>query len=350
MSLQLNKESKAEQLAAYVNYLSWARAGHGVEVADLPPAKLGAVAKYVARNGDQPIGPSGTLDMSLLHLDIEEVPEEPKREGRATPSILPYIVMVLAAATIFAVGCFIVNPFVRDNAIYSDVMTTPTEPRFLRIYLMDPRNTIHRDEVLTALSGHYQGVIRHVTSKAQQPDLRSGMLKILNSLREDGNQPVVSLQVTERSPARISKAAPERVKRLREGVVGGDGLLGRNRDGILDVFATISPPVFIPNVTITPAPPPIGHQLIGFVEKPEDARHAHFEIIYEFKPVDDNAGYLLTVNVAIRESPEGEPVAVFAKDLSIYKDDEKDLTRAMDDLRSNLVQWMVGIPENVPQQ
>jgi hypothetical protein len=116
------------------------------------------------------------------------------------------------------------------------------------------------------------------------------------------------------------------------------------------VFATISPPVFIPNVTITPAPPPIGHQLIGFVEKPEDARHAHFEIIYEFKPVDDNAGYLLTVNVAIRESPEGEPVAVFAKDLSIYKDDEKDLTRAMDDLRSNLVQWMVGIPENVPQQ
>jgi hypothetical protein len=193
-------------------------------------------------------------------------------------------------------------------------------------------------------------VILHVTNKAQQPEPRSGMLKILNSLREDVNQPIVSMQVTERSPTNISKGAPERVKRLREGLVGGDGLLGRNRDGILDVFATISPSVSIPNVTITPTPPPIGHQLIAFVEKPEEAKHAHFEITYDFKPINDDAGYLLSVNVAIRETPDGEPIAVFAKDLSTYKDDEKELTKAVDDLRSNLVQWMVGIPENVPKQ
>ena len=105
--------------------------------------------------------------------------------------------MVLAAAAIFVVMTFLVNPVARDNAIYSDVMATPTEPRFLRVYLMDSRNTLYRTEVLNALSSHYHGVIQFVNTKAQQPELRSGMLKILESLRKDGNRPVVmSLRVT----------------------------------------------------------------------------------------------------------------------------------------------------------
>jgi hypothetical protein len=348
-SFTINNEVKAEQFATYVNYLGWARGGSGGEVGNLPPATLGAVARYVAKNDVEPKDSNGATDLSLLELDIEEIPEEPMREGRAAPSILPYIVMVLAAIAIFVVMTFIVNPFARDNAIYSDVMATPTEPRFLRVYLMDSRNTLYRTEVLNTLSSHYYGVIQFVSTKAQQPELRSGMLKILESLRKDGNRPVVSLRVTERSPAKISSGAPDRVKKLREGVVGGDGILGKNKDGILDVFAEVSPPISIPNVTITPPPPAIGHQLIEFVEKPDEAQNAHFEITYEFKPTGDGDMYLLSVTVEIRDTFDGQPIATYTTNLSTYGGDEKSLNKAIDDLKAKLVQWLVGVPDNTPR-
>jgi hypothetical protein len=348
-SFTLKNEVKAEQFATYVNYLGWARGDSGGEVGKLPPASLGAVAKYVAKNDVEPKDSDGAMNLSLLELDIEEIPEEPTREGRAAPFILPYIVMVLSAAAIFVVMTFLVNPVARDNAIYSDVMATPTEPRFLRVYLMDSRNTLYRTEVLDALSSHYKGVTQFVSTRAQQPELRSGMLKILESLRKDGNRPVVSLRVTERSPAKISNGAPDRVKKLREGVVGGDGILGKNKDGILDVFAEVSPAISIPNVTITPPPPAIGHQLIEFVEKPDEAQNAHFEITYELKTTDSEDVYLLSVTVEIRETFDGQPIATYTTDLSTYGGDEKSLNKAIDDLKAKLVQWMIGVPDNMPR-
>jgi hypothetical protein len=319
---------------------------------ELPPATLGAVARYVARHDVEPKNADGSINMDLLNLAIDEVPEEPRREGRATPSFFPYIVMILAAIAIFLVMAFIVNPPIRDEALYKTVTHPPTEPRFLRAYLIDSRNTLYRKEVLSTLSALYQGVISFVRDNAQQPELRAGMFKILTLLREEPDQPVVSLRVTERSPPNLSNgdSAKNRVKKLREGLVGGDSNGGQNRQGILDVFAAVSPPISPPpGVTFPIPPPPIGHQLIAFVEPPEDAKEAHFEITYEFKPTDQPDYYLLSVTVEIRETIDGQPIATYTTDLpTYYKGDESSLNKAIDDLLANLVMWMVGKHNLVP--
>ena len=69
-SFTLKNEVKAEQFATYVNYLGWARGGSGGEVGKLPPASLGAVAKYVAKNDVEPKDSDGAMNLSLLELDI----------------------------------------------------------------------------------------------------------------------------------------------------------------------------------------------------------------------------------------------------------------------------------------
>lgn len=351
-SFTLNQELRAEQFVVFVNYLAWAQGPDGKEAAKLPTASLGAVARYVARHDVEPKNADGTIDMNLVDLNIDEVPEEPTREGRATPSFMPYIVMLVAAAVIFPVMAFIVNPPIRDDALYSAVIRRP-EPRFLRAYLIDPRNTLHRKEVLAALSAQYQAVVLFVDRNGEQPELRAGMVKILMLLREEADQPVVSVRVTEKAPPNLSneQSAKSRVKKLREGFVGGDGFTGLNRDGVLDVFAEVSPPIRPPEgVVFTTPPPPIGHQLIAFVEPPENAQHAHFEIIYEFNPTDQPDYYLLTVTVEIRETIDGQPVATFTTDLPApYKGDETSLNKAIDDLRARLVKWMVGKKPNSPE-
>jgi hypothetical protein len=347
-SFTLNKEINAERFVTFANYLAWAQGDGGGEVGKLTPANLGAVAKYVARNDVEPKGADGNLNLDLVDLDREDIPEEPKREGRASISVLPYIAMLVSAVAIFVLMAFVVNPPIRDDAIFSAVSQHP-EPRFLRAYLIDERNTLHRDQAISLLSNLYQGVIRQVSTKAQQPELQAGMLKILNSLKGDPKQPVVSVKVTERSPEKLFSGAQNRVKKLREDLVGGKTITAHY--GILDVFARISPAIRPPEgVIFTEPPPPIGHQLIAFVEPPEDAKNAHIEITYEFKPAEVDGTYLLSVNVEIRETVDSQPIASYSTDISTYRGDDNSLNSAIDTLRANLVRWMVGEPDGVQFQ
>ena len=72
----LKNESRAEQMVTFLNYLAWARGPDGGERADLEPADLGALAKYVVRNGDEPKDAENNINLNLVELDITEVPEE----------------------------------------------------------------------------------------------------------------------------------------------------------------------------------------------------------------------------------------------------------------------------------
>src|SRR5262249_40988941 len=152
----------------------WARGPEGGERANLPPATLGGLAKYVARNDHEPLDAESNINLNMIELDINEVPEQPTREGRAIPAFLPYIFILL-----FGIVCFFgmreVNIVSRDAAIYAAVMketSPPTiEPRFLRAYLVDPRNTRHRDAVLKKLSTFYDAPVAHVKEKAEHRSL-----------------------------------------------------------------------------------------------------------------------------------------------------------------------------------
>jgi hypothetical protein len=345
-TFSVNDELRAEQFVIYANYLAWARGEDGGEVGKLPPAQLGAVARHVARHDAEPRDAEGRLNLELVELAVPETPNEPTRVGRAAPSLLPYILMLVASVVVFVVMAFLVNPPVRDEALYEAVMQRPTEPQVLRAYLIDPRNTMHREEVLQELRSHYFNVIQFVKTSAQQPELRDGMVKILTGLSTEPNQPVASLRVIERSPPEIAAGAPARVNRLRQTFVGGDGAVGNNREGVLDVFARISPAVSpLPGMVFPQPPPPIGYQLIGFVEPPEGASAAHFLIVYELTPAAQKGQVELSATVEIREAIDGQPIAAHSEKLLTCNADEASLNVAVDRLRLQLVRWMAGSPD-----
>jgi hypothetical protein len=339
----LTEELRAEQFVTFINYLVWAREEGTGQVTELEPAQLGAVARYVARNDVEPKNHEGKLDPDLAATDLDEIPEEPKKVGQATPAILPYIAILVLAAVVFPFMAFVINPPIRDNAIYDAVMHQPTEPRMLRAYLIDPRNTLHREKVLAEMSRHYSQVIQQVKTHAEQPEIRDGMVRILEAMKAEPDQPVVSVRVSERGPNALAEGREKRVNKVRDAFVGGDGLLGPNGKGVLDVFADVAPPIQPPaGVVFLEKPPPIGHQLLAFVAPPEEAKHAHFEISYEFRPAGKGDVYILNANLELRLDVTGDPIASYSQSLNTYGSDPASLDRAIDDLRKNLVVWTVG--------
>lgn len=349
-SVALNNEQRAEQMVVYLNYLAWARGPEGGERASLPPTSLGGLAKYVAKNDAEPKDAEDNINLNLVELDITEVPEEPVREGRAMPSFLPYIAILAAGAGIFYVMAFKVNPMVRDDALYEAVckVTQPPsiEPRFLRVYLIDPRNTRHRTEVQQKLASFYDDAIQRIPQQGQGADanLRNGMVEILRSLK-DADQPIVSLKVSEEAP---KAGAEERVKKLREDLVGqmtvnADGSVTVNPNGILGELARLMPPIQEPpGVTFNPKPPPIGVQLIDFAQMPDDAKHAHFEVTYQFVQTKANPKlYQLVAKVEFRTNLDNDkPDATYTEDSRLVP--ETQFSQGLEQLKDRVLLGMLG--------
>ncbi len=141
--------------------------------------------------------------------------------------------------------------------------------------------------------------------------------------------------------------AEERVKKLREDLVGqmtvnADGSVTVSPTGILGELARLMPPITEPpGVTFNPKPPPIGVQLIDFAQMPEDAKHAHFEITYEFVQTKANPKlYQLVAKVEIRTSVDGEPVETYAEDNKLVA--EGQFSQALDQLKDRLLLGLVG--------
>jgi hypothetical protein len=331
-------EARAEQLVVYLNYLAWARGPDGGQRATLAPATLGGLAKYVAKNDHEPLDAESNINLNLIELDITEVPEEPTREGRATPAVMPYIFMILFAAATFFVMAFVVNPDLRDDAIFEAVMKEPSvEPRFLRAYLVDTRNRKHRDEVTKRLSRFYDSPIQHVTRNGGDKSLREGMAAVLESVRT-ADQPVVSIRVTEKGTP-VNK---EGSKSTREG-----NLRTKFVNGINDEFSkqpwgvTVQPP---PGMTFKETPPPVGQQLLAFVEAPEGADKVHFDITYTITPDENFRMMLVSVTVEIRANiddpiPAGKATLVLPSPVDLSTIDEEMLNK----IRDKLVQAMVGM-------
>jgi hypothetical protein len=343
-TLTLGHEARAEQLVVYLNYLAWARGKDGGDRADLPPATLGGLARYVAKNDHEPLNADNTLNLNLIELDIAEVPEEPTREGRSVPAVVPYVVMLIAGAAFFFFMAYVVNPPLRDDAIFEAVtrQTSPptVEPRFLRAYLVDPRNTMHRDEVTRRLSQFYDPPIGHVRSKGTDEQLREGMARILESVRTS-DQPVVSLRVKEENtPAGTEGARPG-----REGDLRTQFVTRLNDELSKPVWGqAIKPPDGMKFPDGVPPPPPIGQQLLAFIEAPEDAKAAHFDVVYSVEQAE--FGQLrLRVRVDLRTGVDDAPVAT-STFVTPDTFDRANLAAEVSKLKDSLVVRMVGVTNN----
>jgi hypothetical protein len=330
MSVKLTHEGRAEQLIAFLNYLAWSRGPEGGDRGDLPPAVLGGVARYVAKNDQEPLGANYALNLDLVQVEITNVPEDPQRDRRAIPRVLAYVVMLPLAVICVFVMAEVNIPF-RDDAIYQAVTQPPMEPRFLRAYLIDPRNTLHRQEVTDRLAPFYNPVINSVRTQAQNETLKKGFIEILESLRR-ADQPVVSLRATEtKSPPGKEAGAVDRAKKLAEGLA-----LATN-----DEFGRIAPAIQPPQGVVFPEPPPpLGHQLIAFAAAPDDAPHSHFDVAYAFEP--DQGGYQVTAKVTIRVAVDADPVATATLTLPGQYTPEK-VDAAVNDLKERLMRDMVGV-------
>jgi hypothetical protein len=172
------------------------------------------------------------------------------------------------------------------------------------------------------------------------------MVKILESLKGP-DQPTVSLMVKE---VNLKPGAEARVKKLREGVVGGvEKTQGTpvtivNKGGIIGELSK-SPnldSIKHPDSTVTfPDPPwPRGSQLIDFADKPEDAQHAHFEITYEFVQIGNPNSYSLSVKVEFRTNLDGDPVATYEEKSGQFGEGQFD--QQITELKDRLIAGMVG--------
>jgi hypothetical protein len=347
-TIQLNDPLLAEQIAAFLNYLAWARGPEGGDQSRLPPASLGAVAKYIVVHAVEPRNSEGNLDLNLVRLAVPTVPEEPKQASRAAPNILPYIVMLAAGVGIFFVMAEVINPVVRDAAIYRAVIQEPCEPWYLRLYLLDHRNTAHREEVLRRLGQEYDELIGKLQNRPGDPNLRKGMIAILHSLKIP-EQPLVSLKVMELAGP---PGGQERVEKLRDGLVGTiqehkadpnakafDYLAASG--GIVGEFALLMPSVTPPPGVVFAKPRTArGIQMIEFAQMPEDATHAHFEVAYQLLPdPTQTGGLLLSVRMEIRTTPDGDPVATYTEEAHPVRPAELavEMTRLQDRLLAGLV-------------
>jgi hypothetical protein len=307
-TLTVSGEAPAERMVVYLNYLAWARGGEGGDRANLPPATLGGLAKFVAKNDREPLDNENNINLSEIDLDVTEVPEEPIRDRTAAPSFLPYVVMLVAAAVCWCLFAFVVNPPLRDDVVYN-ILSKPAMPLSLRKYLLDERNTKHRTAALQRLEGFYSRAITECRNQKQNPALGEGMAKTFEAL-STAVSPVVTLRVTER-------AAPDALKEGR-GAREND-LRTQFADGIsqtlasLDGYGVPKPEVDGPIDPLNPPrwepapPPPIGHQLADFLEPPEDAKGVHIDISYTIEQT--GAQYTIKAVVEIRLKVDEDPIA-----------------------------------------
>jgi hypothetical protein len=338
-TVTLNNEARAEQMVVYLNYLSWARGTEGGARASLPPATLGGLAKYVAKNDHEPLDAESNINLNMIELDITEVPEQPTREGRAVPALIPYIVLLALGALCFFFMGYVVNPALRDDAIFEEIMKEPyVEPSWLRRYLNDSRNTKHREAVTARLSRFYEQPVAHARSNGTDTRLGEGFAKVLDSVRT-ATLPVVSVRVTEQGAAPGTDGTKaEREKEIRTQFVLG----------LVAEFSKQSwgQPIRLPEGN--PTPPPIGEQLVDFIEIPEGATAAHIDITYTFA-LDANGRSSVSVTVAIRTNIEEQPVALSTVSLpaTVTGGSKAALVQAV---RVATVQALFGYtqPNNVP--
>lgn len=320
--LTIKNELRAEQMTVFLNYLAWARGPEGGNRGELPPAAIGALAKYVAENDHEPKDAEGNISVDLVGDRYESVPEEPKREGRSAPAFVPYVVLLIAGGALYLLMKEVVNPPIHDDAIYSAVSTEPCEPWFLQMYLLDEKNnTRHRPQVQARLALEYDKAIDKLkNAPGADTILRTGMIKTLDALKPT-IRPVVSLSVSESSP---KPGAEKRVEKLRDDLVGAvkpqkvptnstpDPDYYTAEGGIMGKMAELAPPVqpLDPTVQFPVPRTAVGIQLIEFASKPEDAKFAHFEVTYEFVPSTKTKGlYRLKAKVEVRTDLEAAPVA-----------------------------------------
>ncbi len=236
--------------------------------AHVDPAELGAAAKYFADTHEVP------REVSDTGLEVAEVPAAPAPSGRAGWGFGGLLLILVAAVGLFA-AFSAVNVPLGDGMAFTKAKAGGAPG--LRGYLLDPRNTAHREEAKQLLAKAYDLPVDRLKAldKATKPEVRDGLVKLLDVLRSS-DSPVVSIRVVEDAAA------------------GGMDTTTQLRADLADGLARS-----------------IGPELIAFVAPPDD-KPAHLTVRYKLPPAkedDDGVPPVAAVTVEVRPTLDAPPAA-----------------------------------------
>jgi hypothetical protein len=180
-----------------------------------------------------------------------------------------YLFWVVFGLGTYAAFAAVDSP-VRDAAAFA---SAGNSPQGLRAYLLDDRNTAHRQEALDKLAALYDAPVERIrTGDKADPVLREGMAKLVDTLRGP-EPPVVTIRVTN-AAANNPKLAEFELKNLQD-------QLG---DGIAQV---------------------VGTDHIRFLV-PEEGENPHLDVVVTVTTV--KSVQKITCDVSVRLKPDGDVV------------------------------------------
>ena len=171
--LTLRSEKQARRLNRFFNRLIWLREQSDPDTADddntmpdlrnLSPEIMGALARYLTFYKEIPT----RIDANELELRESSIPE-PQKTGQARSGILAYLcVLLVPIGAVLALKPL--NVILRDEVIWSnvqDIQFMDERAPWLRAYLLDQRNSRHRQEAQAMLKQIYERTITRITTSS----------------------------------------------------------------------------------------------------------------------------------------------------------------------------------------
>jgi hypothetical protein len=195
-SFTVSGQRQADEMAAFLNLVAELRDDPGRRD-HLSPAVLGCMAREGARHGEYP------RHVTSDDLAVAEVPQ-PQRARRPASNLWRYAVIIA-----LGVGCFFLmrelNPGLRDDALFEEAVAVG-RPGLLRGYLIDPRNTRHRNVIQTQLDGFYNDAITHLTQKGGGGDVNKAFCALVETLKNP-ETPALVVAIRENPPPENAKPA-----------------------------------------------------------------------------------------------------------------------------------------------
>jgi len=174
VSMEVRSESKGEQLEEFLNALVDIRTGSPTE------RGYAALERVQSLDGDDDMDEDGQI--------VETIPE-PRRVRSARGWLLTALLLPIAAIGVFMIS-YQLAVVLRDDATYEAVKGKPAPN--LRFYLIDRRNTRHREAVIGELGRHHELAATQVLNNGREAELQHGLADIIRELKSDP-RPVVTV-------------------------------------------------------------------------------------------------------------------------------------------------------------
>jgi len=198
-TVTLPTRTAAGLVADYYAAVDWVMGRQEGPWAGIPLVEVGGVAKYLVEQDAEP--PS----IQDAGLKLDSIPENVSTARKPKSGMLGYLAVIGIGVVLF--GLFsAVNPRLQDDRNFAAAKEKADNPidadhtgaQGYRDYLLNPRNTKHREDAVAALAALYEKPINKVKISATDPRLRDGMVALLESLRGP-DSPAVSIELTDKS-------------------------------------------------------------------------------------------------------------------------------------------------------